>query len=325
MPKIVALVHQITYFAKTATIEKSMNHLRLLNYVDAVARVGSIRQAAEQLHVAASAVNRRIQDIEEELGTPIFERMPRGMRLTTAGELFIKYIRDRSSDLDQVRSQIEELKGLRRGTVRIVASQALAPSFLPRFISSFRKSHPLVAFQVTVGDHLQALKMLRNFETDLALVFNLSDEPDITRICELEQRLMCLMNKTHPLARKQVDLKLRDCADYPIVLPAPDLGGRQLLDRFLLRSSIKLKPIIESNSFEFLRGCLQYDQALTFQIAIGAVTDSSQVVARHIVDRGFPSGRLVLANLRSRQLPLIASAFSEAFMNSHLENAVANA
>ena len=50
-----------------------MNHLRFLNYVDEVARAGSIRQAADRLHIAASAVNRRVLDIEDELGTPVFE------------------------------------------------------------------------------------------------------------------------------------------------------------------------------------------------------------------------------------------------------------
>lgn len=109
-----------------------MNHLRFLHYIDEVARSGSIRQAAERLHVAASAVNRRLIDIEDELGAPIFERLPRGMRLTAAGELFIQYIRERGAALDQVRSAIEDLKGLRRGLVRITASQALAPEFLRR-------------------------------------------------------------------------------------------------------------------------------------------------------------------------------------------------
>ena len=145
-----------------------MNHLRFLRYLDEVARCGSIRLAAERLHVAASAVNRRIQDLEEELGTPLFERLPRGMRLTAAGELFVRYIRDRSADLDEVRSRIEELKGLRRGKVRIVASQALAPAFLPRCVAQFRRQHSLVAFDVRIGDHIQALQMLRSFEADLA-------------------------------------------------------------------------------------------------------------------------------------------------------------
>ena len=74
-----------------------MNHLRHLRYIDEIARCGSIRLAAERLHVAASAVNRRLLDIEDELGTPVFERLPRGMRLTAAGELFIQYVRERGA------------------------------------------------------------------------------------------------------------------------------------------------------------------------------------------------------------------------------------
>ncbi|QHI97777.1 LysR family transcriptional regulator [Xylophilus rhododendri] len=288
-----------------------MNHLRFLRYIDEVARSGSIRQAAERLHVAASAVNRRVQDIEEELGTPLFERLPRGMRLTAAGELFVRYIRDRSSQLDQVRSQIEELHGLRRGSVRLVASQALAPFFLPDAVAAFRRQHPLVAFQVRVGDHLQALERLRAYEADLALVFNLAPEPDVESLAEIEQRLVCLMHRGHPLARRAGGLRLRDCTDYPIALPSPELGGRQMLDRFLVGSSIKLRPAIESNSFEFLRACLHHDDTLSFQIRIGAVTEREDLVVKEIEDRGFPRGRLMLAALRGRQMPVAAHAFAQ--------------
>jgi DNA-binding transcriptional LysR family regulator len=153
-----------------------MNHLRFLRYIDEIARSGSIRAAAERLHVAPSAVNRRLQDIEEELDAPLFERLPRGMRLTAAGEMFITYVRARQAELDQVRSNIEELKGLRRGTVKLICSQGLAPSFVPQAISSFRRQHPLVEFRVQVGDHVQALSALRAMETDLILVFNLDTE-----------------------------------------------------------------------------------------------------------------------------------------------------
>ncbi|MDX3906898.1 MAG: LysR family transcriptional regulator [Pigmentiphaga sp.] len=287
-----------------------MNHLRFLRYVDEVARVGSIRQAAERLHVAPSAVNRRIQDLEEELGTPIFERLPRGMRLTAAGELFVSYIRSRNAELDSVRSQIEELKGRRRGTVRIVASQALAPAYMPGAVASFRRAHPLVAFEVIIGDHLQALEALRAFDVDLALVFNLPPEADLETIAHFDQPLVALMHHSHPLAGRP-QLYLRDCADYPVVLPDRDIGGRQLLERFMMRSSVKLRPMVESNSFEFLRGCLYYQHAISFQIAIGAVTDGGALVTRQIEDRHFPRGKLVLASLRHRQLPVIAHAFAQ--------------
>ncbi len=288
-----------------------MHHLRFLRYFDEVARAGSIRQAAERLHIAPSAVNRRIQDLEDELGVALFERVPRGMRLTPAGELFVQYVRTRASALDLVRSQIEELQGLRRGSVRLVASQALAPEFMPSLISSFRSSRPLVDFQVGIGDHEQALEALRAFETEVVLVFNLAASPDLEMVAQFEQRLMVTMHRTHPLAQRPGGVRLRECMNYPLVLPNREAGGRQLLERYLLRSSVKLRPVVESNSFEFLRACLYRDQAISFQIAIGAVSDGGEIVSREIADRHFPTGQLVLAHLRGRQLPLIVHAFIE--------------
>ena len=142
----------------------SMRHLRFLRYVDEVARAGSIRRAAEQLHVTASAVNRRVMDLEEELGAPLFERRARGVRLTAAGELFVRYIREQSGDVERMKSQIEDLKGLRRGTVRIACSQALALDFLPREIAAYRARFPLVQFEVQVFDHERAMATLAAFE-----------------------------------------------------------------------------------------------------------------------------------------------------------------
>jgi len=293
-----------------------MNHLRFLRYFDEVARAGSIRLAAERLHVAPSAVNRRIQDLEAELGLPLFERLPRGMRLTPAGELFVHHVRARQADLEKVRSEIEELQGLRRGQVNVLASQALAPHALPSAVAAFRQRHPLVEFQVRIGDHVQALAALRAFETDLALVFNLAPEPDIEIVARFEQRLMATMHHSHPLAQQGEGLRLRDCLDYPLVLPGREAGGRQLLEGYLARSSVKLRPAVESNSFEFLRGCLYYQQAISFQIAIGAGGDGGEIVARAINERGFPSGHLILARLRARQLSVISHAFAEHLRDS---------
>lgn len=298
-----------------------MNHLRFLRYFDEVARAGSIRQAAERMHVAPSAVNRRIQDLEAELGVPLFERLPRGMRLTAAGELFVHYVRGRASALDEVRSEIEELQGLRRGNVKLVASQALAPQFMPRLVADFRRRHPLVEFQVRIGDHVQALQALRDFETDLVLVFNLAPESDLEVAARFEQRLVAIMHRGHPLAQRPAGVRLRECMDYPLMLPNREAGGRQLLESYLVRGNVKLRPVVESNSFEFLRGCLYHGHAISFQIAIGAVTEGGELVAREIADRQFPSGHLVLAHLRGRQLPVIAHAFIADAMASLAEAA----
>lgn len=111
-----------------------MRHTRALNVVVEVARSGSIRRAVERLNIAPSALTRQIQDIEHELGTPLFERLSSGMRLNAAGELLVRHIKDQLADLERVRSQIADLTGVRRGHVTIACSQA----FLTRFIQKSR-------------------------------------------------------------------------------------------------------------------------------------------------------------------------------------------
>ena len=288
----------------------SMRHLRFLRYVDEVARAGSIRRAAEQLHVTASAVNRRVIDLEEELGAPLFERRPRGVRLTAAGELFVRYIREQTGDVERMKSQIEDLKGFRRGTVRIACSQALALDFLPREIANYRTRFPLVQFDVQVLDHERAMAALAAYEVDLVLVFRPSFLANFQPLMSLRQRLVALMAADHPLAGQKKRLRLSQMIGYPVALPERSLGGRQLLANALARANLQLDIAAESNSFEFLRNMVLRERLISFQIEIGAVENEALVV-RHIDDRDLPHADLVLGQLRGRNLPVAAAKFAE--------------
>lgn len=295
-----------------------MKHLRFLHYFDAVARAGSIRKAAEDLNVTSSAVNRRIMDLEEELDTPLFERRPRGVRLTTAGELFVHYVREQTADLDRVRSQIEDLKGMRRGTVRISASQALAVEFLPREVAAYRARFPYVHFDVRVQDHIRAMESLANYDVDLVLVFRPPYLANFRPLMLFEQRLVALMPAGHPLAAKKV-IRLRDCVPYPVALAEQGIGGRQLLDEALGRSNFRFDIVAQSNSFEFLRHLVMRDNVVSFQIEIGATSDEGRgIVTREIDERDAPRGDLVLGQLRGRNLPVASAKFAEQLSQSLL-------
>jgi DNA-binding transcriptional LysR family regulator len=289
-----------------------MKHLRILRYVDEVARTGSIRKAAEQLNVTASAVNRRIMDLEEELGAQLFERRPRGVRLTAAGEVFVHYLREQDGGVERMKSQIEDLRGLRRGTVRIACSQALALDFLPRRIAEFRMRHPMVSFGVRVLDHEQAMNALADYEVDLVMVFRPPFLPNFQPLMSLEQRVVAVMSTEHPLAAR-LTVRLRDCANYPVAMPERSLGGRQLLDQVVARSGLTFKLAAESNSFEFLRGLVTHANLISFQIAIGTLPEDNKLgqVARDIDDRDVPRADLVLGQLRGRNLPIPAAIFAE--------------
>ena len=289
-----------------------MKHLRILRYVDEVARAGSIRKAAEQLNVTASAVNRRIMDLEDELGAVLFERRPRGVRLTAAGEVFVHYLRQQSGDVERMKSQIEDLKGLRRGTVRIACSQALALDFLPREIATFRARHPQVAFEVKVADHEQAMAALAAYEVDLTLVFRPPFLANFQPVMTLEQRIVAVMAADHPLSRQRT-VRLRDCAAFPVALPERSIGGRQLLEEVMARSGLSFDIAAESNSFELLRGLVTQAKLISFQIQIGTMPDGNKLdlVTRKIDDRDVPRANLVLGQLRARNLPIPAAIFAE--------------
>jgi DNA-binding transcriptional LysR family regulator len=286
-----------------------MRHLRFLRYFDEVVRAGSIRKAADSLNVTASAVNRRIMDLEEELETPLFERKPRGVRLTAAGELFVRYIREQAGDVERLKSQIEDLKGMRRGTVRIACSQALALDFLPREIAAYRAKFPAVEFEVKVFDHEHAMASLAAYDVDLVLVFRPPFLPSFQPLMSLQQRLVALMRSDHPLAAR-TKIRLRDCAAYPVALAERSIGGRQLLEEALTRTNQRFRIAAESNSFEFLRGLVLRDDVISFQIEIGA-TPGEGLAVREIDDRDVPRADLVLGQLRGRNLPLPAAKFAE--------------
>lgn len=289
-----------------------MKHTRLLLYVDAVARTGSIRKAAETLNITPSALNRRIQDLEHEFGTPIFERLARGVRLNAAGELFIRHVRNQVSDLARVRSQIEDLSGLRRGSVAIACSQALAYHVLPTEIARYRERFPQVTFAVEVRDHAEAMRALADYAVDLALVFQPSVMAEFQALATVEQRLVAIMAEGHPLAAG-AQVRLRDCAAFPLALPDSSYGGRVLIEAAMARGSMRLEPTIQSNSFEFLRNYVRYENAITFQIEIGAPQELRArhgLVSRPIDPRDLAPGRLVMGQLRGRALPVAAAKFA---------------
>lgn len=91
----------------------------------AVAQHGSIRKASDELHIAASAIDRQILQGEKQLGTLLFERLPSGLRLTTAGELLLTACRRWTRDFSALTTQIDNLKGLRQGSADIVIPDAL--------------------------------------------------------------------------------------------------------------------------------------------------------------------------------------------------------
>lgn len=280
--------------------------------MDAVARTGSIRKAADQLAITPSALNRRILALEQELDVPLFERLGRGVRLSTAGEIVIHVFRQQLADIDRVKSQLADLSGLRRGHVSIACSQALLPYFLPQEIHTYQEAHPDVTFGIQIRDGDQAEEALLNYSADLALVFEPLPLADFQTILRVRQPIHAVMATKHPLAR-QKRVKLSQCLDYPLALPAQPYAVRNVLEVASARLSVKLSPAVEAESYIFLRNFARMKNAITFEIKIGVPQDviNASMVSVPLDSTGLSDGLLHLAQLRGRPLSVAAARFAD--------------
>lgn len=296
--------------AKAPAAPRPLLPPRIFTYVDAVARHGSIRKAASTLHIVSSALNRRILDLEEELGAALFERLPRGVRPTAAGELYLAYIRRSIRDLEHVGAQIDGLKRLLRGRVRLAVAESVTGYMLPTAIAQFQALHPDVAFHVWIDGPKGLTDALATDAADLILTHDPADRPEVSVIASAHQPLCALVAQAHPLAGRS-SVRLRDCVAYPIALPDGTLAARGLIDKALIRASFKLEPSLVSNSVELTKTFAKQSQAVCFQFRIAGKPDPSGLRAIPLTDPGFAQATLALAARRGRVLPVAAAAFAD--------------
>ncbi|MET0258835.1 MAG: LysR substrate-binding domain-containing protein [Methylobacterium sp.] len=239
-----------------------MLHHRQLAYLDEIARSGSIRQAALRLRVAASAVNRQILALEEEMGTPLFERLPRGLRLTAAGEVLMQHVRETLKDHARMLAQVAALKGLTRGEVTIVTMASLAAGVLSGVIREFRATNPRIVVKVRVLPADAIASALLSGEADLALGYTLPADPRMQCLARFEHRLGAVMAPDHPL-NGRYQLRMAECLPHPLVVADRSMTLRAVLEG-LVPPGAGLGPVVETNSIELMKRLAQTSPHLTF-------------------------------------------------------------
>jgi DNA-binding transcriptional LysR family regulator len=291
-----------------------------LRYFATVARRGSIREAAEELHVAQSALSRQIQKLEQEFGVPLFQRHARGVELTSAGEIFLRHARSSLRQTERVRSELDALKGLRRGTITIQSIESLVPGVLPQAILRFRARHPGITFEVTVDRTDRIITAVREGRTDIGLAFYPPVEPDLTTVFKMREPLVALMSPRHPLAGRP-KVSLADSVIYPIALPLKNSGSRVLIDIACKAAGIYMVPVLETNSIQFRVQFVQVDNGITFHSRLSARDSlrTGDLVAVPIRDRIVNTATIDAVTHASRELPLAAEEFLR-FLQGELQN-----
>jgi DNA-binding transcriptional LysR family regulator len=195
-----------------------------LVYFDQAARHGSIRGAAAALNVASSAVNRQILQLEAEAGMPLFERLPRGVRPTAAGEVLLAHVRRWGREARLLRQELGRLRGGVRGTIRIAAGETITEEVLPGVLAELSARYPLVDYSVIAGDNRRITADLLSREADVVVAFDVRLPVRAEVAHTVESPLGVICTPDHRLAQRR-QVTLADCAAWPLVAP-----GREWLD-----------------------------------------------------------------------------------------------
>ena len=243
-------------------------HYRAIAYFEAVRRWGSIREAARRLNVAASAINRQILKFESEGGMKLFERMPEGMRLTPAGELFARHAVAVLEDEKRLASDFDALRGLRRGEVTIISVESLNAGLLPRLIARMVDRYPGIGLKIRTAGSRDIPACLMAGDADLGLAFSIEPHPELSRVAVARFPLGAVMRPDHALAGHP-RLSFTACAAHPLVLPSPELSIHALLERHLRRFRGRLDVRAEVSSLELMRNLTLGLNAISFQASVG--------------------------------------------------------
>ncbi|MEZ5665866.1 MAG: LysR family transcriptional regulator [Alphaproteobacteria bacterium] len=281
-------------------------HAAVLRYLDAVARHGSIRRASEHLNIAASAVNRQILKLEQELGTPLFERLPGGLRLTEAGTIALRHARATLFDYERLRGEIGTLQGVYRGLVRIASLDSLLVHLLPGVVEAVHAAHPGVRFQVEARGPGEIVDLVADGDVDIGLSFNLELRKNVVQAHDIPVPIMAIVAAGHPLAGR-ARVTLADCSAYPFIFQQDNRPLHRLTQAQMIAERITARPFVTSNSQPFNKRLIVRGLGVGFYTKIGFLQElaAGEVVAIPLSNDAYAELRLGLVLPQRQPKPAV--------------------
>jgi DNA-binding transcriptional LysR family regulator len=283
---------------------------QVLRYFAEVARTGSLRQASEVFFIAPSAISKQIGNLEKALGTELFDRSPRGMVLTAAGHALRAFVAESEVRIDILRSSIDDLSSMRRGTVRIALVEAAVQSMVPDILTEFTREYPGIRFHLEVCGTARIVEALVHQSADIGMAFNVLNRDDVTLHGRSVQPLQLICRPEHPLADRKT-VSMNELAGVRAALPGSSFGIRYLIDQAAAAAGIELDMVYEANSLQTLKNLVRRSDLISFMPPLTFVHEAELGWLRAIPlsERDSETATIDVITARNRKLSAAAAAF----------------
>jgi DNA-binding transcriptional LysR family regulator len=227
----------------------NLHHLRLFA---AVVDHGGFTKAATALNVSQPAISKSIKELETDLGLSLLDRSGRGSRLTAAGETLYGRARELFGVERAAERELRELRGLKRGRLRIAASTTIATYLLPPVLGRFHLRHPRVLIQTSSANTRAVLRLLIEARVDLALVEGPVSDPRVTVQPWREDELVVIAPPDHRLFGQR-DVTVDDIAREQFLVREPGSGTREVSEAALARHGVRLERTMRVGGTEAIK------------------------------------------------------------------------
>jgi LysR family transcriptional regulator, hydrogen peroxide-inducible genes activator len=280
--------------------------LHQLRYLCAIADTGSFTRAAEHCHVAQPSLSQQISRLEDELGTRLFDRLGRSIRLTEAGRAFLPHARAVLHQTELARSEIDGRRRDARGTVTVGVIPTIAPYFMPKRIAAFARRYPDATLRIVEETTPVLVESLRSLAIDLAILSLPLRHRDFEIAPLLTERLYAALPPGHPRAAA-ASLSLRELRDDRFVLLRDSHCFRGITLDVCMRARLDPRIAFESGQFSSLLGMVAAGVGVTLvpEMAIDRAAGCRYVPVSDVQ----ASRTIAVARLRGRSFSRVQQAF----------------
>ncbi|MCL6631872.1 MAG: LysR family transcriptional regulator [Alicyclobacillus herbarius] len=228
-----------------------------------VVESSTLVQAAESLHLTQPTVTRQLQQLEQQLGVRLFDRLGKRLVLNRAGEVVYHYAKSQQSLYDKMQAELGALADPYVGTVYLGAGLTPSIYLLPPLLAEYRRRHPQVRFQVTSGSSKEIAAALERREIDFGVVTTVDEGmTDFWTIPLLRDELLLVAAPGHPLAERGA-ASAAEWMQEPLVLMRKGSGLRRILDNLATEHGLTLQVAMETDSLESINRLVQLGVGLS--------------------------------------------------------------
>jgi len=280
--------------------------LRQLEMFIAVADNSSFTSAGRQLHVAQSAISRKIGLLEDELGEPLFKRVNKRIFITPAGGMFLTYARRIFQDLRNATLEISEFSRLEWGHLSIGAGMMACIYILPPVLEKFRALHPRIELEVATGSTEALLSKLRNNSIEIGVLTLPIRGSDLEVLPLCEEEMVVVVSRKHPALSQRRWINAEEIPKYPLIAFSRETRTRAVLDQFFKDAGIVPRILMEIENVAMIKPLIKIDLGISV-IPLSAVAEESKRKELHylrIRDRRI-ARQLGLVYLKSNPTPKV--------------------